>query len=125
MAAPASPAVGPVEEQLERAIRHNPTFLLVLSKASVESDWVEWEVTQARNLERKEKRNVLCPVMLDNTWKECSWPGWLRHQIKKKYVLDFSQWRHPETMERQFKRLAEGLHIYYPRESGANDSAPT
>ena len=38
---------GPIEEQVERAIQVNRIVLLVLSKDSVESDWVEWEVKKA------------------------------------------------------------------------------
>ena len=34
-----------------RALRLNPTVLLVLSAASVKSDWVAWEVKKARELE--------------------------------------------------------------------------
>ena len=105
---------GPVEHQLERAIELNPTFLLVLSERSVESDWVEWEVEKARKLEKKLGRNVLCPVALDGSWETCSWPGPLRNQIKKYYVIDFSEWENSEGFTEPFKRLIEGLGIHYP-----------
>lgn len=81
---------GRVEKQLTRAISLNPTVLLVLSKTSVESDWVEWEAAKARELEKELKHDVLCPVALDGAWKTCSWPGPLRRQIEDYHILDFS-----------------------------------
>ncbi len=104
---------GRLETQIERAIRHNPIVLLVLSEASAESDWVEWEVSKARELEKAEKRDVLCPVALDDAWKTCSWPGPLRRQIEDYNILDFSEWQDDAAMERQFKKLIEGLGMFY------------
>jgi len=60
---------GPLQEQIDRAIRLQDVVLLVLSEASVESDWVEHELEVAREKEKTEKRDVLCPVALDETWK--------------------------------------------------------
>ncbi len=110
---------GRLEAQIERAIRHNPTVLLVLSERSVESDWVRWEAQKARELEKELGRDVLCPVALDDKWKECSWPGWLRAQIEDYYILDFSEWQDSAAMTRQFPRLVEGLGINYPKTAGA------
>ncbi len=113
--------VGRVEKQIEQAIHHNPTFLLVLSKNSVKSDWVEWEAAKARELEKALGRDILCPVALDTAWKSCSWPGPLRRQIEDYYVLDFSAWKQPKAMGRQFERLIKGLRINYPK---ANHGQP-
>ena len=57
---------GRVEKQIDSAMRLNPTVILVLSERSVESDWVEWEASQARELEKELDRDVLCPVALDD-----------------------------------------------------------
>ena len=72
---------GRLERQIDRAIRLNPTVLLVLSKHSVESDWVQHEARLARKLEIETKRDVLCPVALDDSWKNYHWPERLREQI--------------------------------------------
>lgn len=109
---------GRMEKQIERAIRHNPIVLLVLSENSVRSDWVWWEAQKARDLEKELGRDVLCPVALDDAWKTCSWPGPLRRQIEDYYILDFSEWEDSEVRERQFPRLIDGLGINYPRPSG-------
>ncbi len=101
---------GRLEKQIEKAIRANPLVLLVLSEQSVESDWVEWEVSKARELEQKEKRDVLCPIALDDAWKTCDWSGSLRRQIEKYNILDFSE---PEAFDAQFEKLVGGIVEYY------------
>lgn len=104
---------GRLEKQIDRAIRHNPTVLLVLSENSVQSDWVEWEASKARGLEKELKRDVLCPVALDDSWKTCEWPGWLRQQIMDHNILDFSKWKDAAMMGSQFRKLLDGLALYY------------
>ena len=105
---------GRLEPQIEKAIQLNPTFLLVLSERSVESDWVRFEAQKARELEKELGRDVLCPVALDDSWKTCSWPGPLRQQIEDYCIVDFSEWQNPEGFTEPFKRLIEGLGIHYP-----------
>ena len=104
---------GRLERQVDRAMRLNPTVLLILSENSVESDWVRHEAESARELEKELKRDVLCPIALDNSWKDCDWPMRLRRQIKDYNILDFSQWQDEELFSRQFSRLVNGLDIYF------------
>lgn len=59
------------------------------------------------------KRDVLCPVALDNAWKTSNWPGPLRRQIQDYNVLDFSQWRDADTLKGQFQKLINGLQNFY------------
>ncbi|HWW60121.1 MAG TPA: TIR domain-containing protein, partial [Thermoanaerobaculia bacterium] len=99
---------GRLETQIDRAIRLNPVVVLVLSQHSVESDWVEYEASKARALEKELKRDVLCPVALDDTWKTCAWPGPLRRQIEDYNILDFSS-----DIDGQFAKLKEGLGLFY------------
>ena len=104
---------GPLDKQIERGIQLNPTFLLILSKNSVNSDWVEFEVEKARELEKKLNRNVLCPISLDDSWKDCNWPGPIKTQLKKYNILDFSDWRNSSRFNEQFAKLLKGLGIFY------------
>lgn len=105
--------VGPLDTQIDRAIRLNPTVLLVLSAASVRSDWVAWEAATARRIEREVGRRILCPVTLDDAWTNCDWPGPLRQQIESYHLLDFSSWADEKGFRAQFTRLREGLRLYY------------
>lgn len=104
---------GRLERQIDRAIRHNPTVLLVLSERSVRSDWVEDEARLARKLELETGRDVLCPVALDDSWKTSRWPERLREQIEEYNILDFSNWEDFDYMRRMFTRLIEGLGLFY------------
>lgn len=104
---------GRPERVIDRAMELNPTVLLVLSKNSVESDWVEWEARKARQLEKKLGRDVLCPVRLDDACFTCAWPERLQVQIEDYNILDFSAWKDEEVIDERFDRLVEGLGIFY------------
>ena len=104
---------GRLEKQIDRAIRHNSTVLLILSEHSTESDWVEHEARLARKLEKELGRDVLCPVALDDSWKTCRWPERLREQIMEYNILDFSNWRDEAFFQRMFTRLIDGLDLFY------------
>ena len=105
---------GDLQKQIGRAIRLNDVVLLVLSESSVESDWVEHELEQARRKEKEEGRDVLCPVALDDAWKAKVDGDVLWRQLKKKNILDFSQWK-TKAFEKPFAKLLKGLKINYPR----------
>ena len=104
---------GRLERQIEQAIRHNPTVLLVLSKNAMQSDWVQSEVRQARGLEKELGRDVLCPVALDESWKDGRWPERIMQQVKEYNILDFSQWRNEQVFAPMFARLLDGLQLFY------------
>ena len=108
---------GRLERQIDRAIRLNPTVLLVLSENSVNSDWVEHEARLARKLEKEFGRDVLCPIALDGSWKECGWPERLREQIQEYNILDFSNWRDTAHFDRMYRRLIDGLDLFYRKKS--------
>ena len=92
--------------------------MLVLSESSIDSDWVERELDQARAKEKKEKRDVLLPLSLDGAWKpkvlsDEAEPLW--RQVKKKHVLDFSNWRDSDAFEAEFRKLLKGMKVNYTR----------
>jgi hypothetical protein len=104
---------GRLEKQIDRAMRLNPTVLLVLSAEAVQSDWVEHEARLARELEKELGRDVLCPVALDDAWKTCRWPERLREQIMEYNILDFSAWKDEAFFKRTAAKLIDGLDLFY------------
>ena len=106
---------GRLERQIEQAIRHNPTVLLVLSANAVQSDWVEHEVRKARGLEKELGRDVLCPVALDGSWKDGPWPGRVMEQVLEYNILDFSMWQDERVFGQMFDRLLDGLQLFYKK----------
>lgn len=123
---------GPLEKQIDRAIRLNDTVLLVLSKTSIESDFVLNELEMARRKEKEEHRQVVCPIALDDAWKKKWEPGeanrvlWLT--LKEKNILDFSKWGTKVVFESAYRKLIDGLKTHYPtRDTMSRDpgSCPT
>ena len=104
---------GRIETQIDRAIRQNPTVLLILSKNSLQSDWVEHEVRTARGLEKEMQRDVLCPVALDDRWKNSACPKRIMEQVMEYNILDFSTWEDDSKFGSTFNRLIDGLELFY------------
>lgn len=106
---------GPLQKQVSRAIRINDVVLLVLSKSSINSDWVENELDMARRKEKDEVRDVLCPVALDDAWKSKVFGSEaddraLWRTLTHKNILDFSA---GTSFDGQFNKLLRGMKIYY------------
>ena len=106
---------GRLETQIDYAMRQNPTVLLVLSRNSIDSDWVVSEAHHARGLEKELKRDVLCPVALDDSWKTSNWPQRLMEQIMEYNILDYSGWRNDKHFENVFGKLIAGLDMFYKK----------
>lgn len=106
---------GRIEKQIDHAISHNGTVLLVLSKNSLNSDWVQHEVRKARELEQNERRDALCPVTLDNSWngQDNPWPKRIMEQIREYNILDFSGWQDDSKFDVTFRKLIDGLALFY------------
>ena len=104
---------GLIETQIDRAMRLNPTVLLILSEHSIESDWVEHEVREARKLEKELGRDVLCPVALDDSWKSSPWPKRVMEQVIEYNILDFSSWNDDSKFGDMFRKLIDGLELFY------------
>lgn len=99
---------GRMEKQIDRAIRQNPTVLLILSEHSLSSDWVEHEVRTARSLEKEMRRDVICPVALDDGWKNSPWAKRIMEQVMEYNILDFSEWKDDTKFESAFSSTDDG-----------------
>ncbi len=108
---------GRIETQIDRAISQNRTVLLILSEHSIKSDWVEHEVRTARALEKDMGRDVLCPIALDDSWKSSPWPKRVMEQIMEYNILDFSAWQDDVKFEGMFRKLIDGLELFYKDKS--------
>jgi len=104
-----------VREQLQSAVRKQERLLLIISEASMNSEWVQYEISEARRREKDESRRVLFPISLVPFDKIKNWvieddqtPD-LAKEIRKYYIPDFSAWRNSEAFESEFKKLLEAL----------------
>ena len=106
---------GKIETQIDRAIRQNPTVLLILSKNSMSSDWVQHEVRKARELEKELGRDTLCPIALDDGWKSSRWPQRVMEQVTEYNILDFFNWEDEAIFNYKFAKLLSGLDLFYKK----------
>jgi len=104
---------GRLEKVVDRAIRHNPTVLIIFSENSIQSDWVQHEVRKAHKLGKETRRDVLCPIALDDSWKNCNWPERIMEHVLEYNILDFSAWEDDSAFKKNFKKLTDGLKLFY------------
>ena len=99
---------------IDEAIRFHDKLLLILSKYSVASGWVEHEVKTALARERKEKRTVLFPVRIDTAVFDSplSWATEIRHE---RNIGDFTCWKNHDDYQKAFTRLLRDLKTEAPR----------
>jgi len=93
---------------IDESIRIHDKLLLVLSKNSVASDWVEKEVETAMEKERQQKRVVLFPIRLDDAVMkmETGWPADIR---RSRNIGDFKKWKIHDAYQKTFDRLLRDL----------------
>jgi uncharacterized protein YjbI with pentapeptide repeats len=100
-------------DAIDEAIRLRDKLLIILSEASIASDWVEDEVSKAFAEERERKRTILFPIRIDDTVKTAS-EAWARKLRDQRNIGDFLQWREPAEYQKSLDRLLRDL-----RASGA------
>jgi uncharacterized protein YjbI with pentapeptide repeats len=95
-------------ETIDEKIRVYDKLLVVLSKHSVGSDWVEKEVETAMERERKHKRTMLFPIRLDKAVMklETGWPADMR---RTRNIGDFQKWKNHDAYQKAFDRLMHDL----------------
>ena len=100
-----------IRERIDESIRIYDKLLLILSKHSMASQWVEGEVETALRKERDPKGNhhaVLFPIRLDDAVMkvEAGWPALIRNT---RNIGDFSGWKDPDRYQKAFTRLLRDL----------------
>lgn len=104
-----------LHEQIDQAIRFHDKLLLILSPASMASEWVKTETYKARQREVKEKRRVLFPIRLCGfdelrDWACCDDTGRdIAREVREYFVPDFSRWKEHDLYAKAFRRLLRDL----------------
>jgi hypothetical protein len=93
---------------IDQSIRVHDKLLLVLSKHSVQSEWVEKEVETAMEQERRQKRTVLFPIRLDDAVMKIE-DGWPADIKRSRNIGDFRRWKDHDTYRKSFDRLLRDL----------------
>jgi hypothetical protein len=116
---------------IEEAIRLHDELLLVLSPASLASEWVKTKIRKARKAEIKEGRRKLFPIRLVDfeairDW-ECFDEGLktdLGVEIRKYPIPDFTNWKDHDAFEAAFAHLLKDLKATTSEEEGAGSEGP-
>ncbi len=97
-----------IRPRIDETIRTYDKLLLVLSKHSVRSQWVEQEVETALAKERETERTVLFPIRLDEEVMktQTGWPALIRNT---RNIGDFRRWKNHDEYQKAFSRLLRDL----------------
>ncbi|HYT00753.1 MAG TPA: toll/interleukin-1 receptor domain-containing protein [Thermoplasmata archaeon] len=96
-----------IRKSIDQAIREYDKLLLVLSKASMKSDWVESEVERALEKERRAHRPVLVPIRVDDSVMQ-SRVAWAS-EVRQRHVGDFRKWTTSSFYTKALSRLLHDL----------------
>jgi uncharacterized protein YjbI with pentapeptide repeats len=103
-------------DQIDEAIRVHDKLLVVLSTASMASDWVIHEITQAVEREKREKGHVLFPIGLSPRDEIKAWSAFdsdmgkdVAKAVREYHIPDFSNWKDPDAFEKAFAHLLRDL----------------
>jgi len=95
-------------DEIDAAIRLRDKLLVILSEASIASDWVEDEVSKAFAEERERNMTILFPIRIDDVVMTTS-EAWARKLRDQRNIGDFRQWTEPAEYQKSLKRLLRDL----------------
>lgn len=97
-----------VAEEIEEAIWTRDKFIIVVSESAFESQWVSREVEAALERERKERKNVIIPIRIDNAL-ESTTSAWGSELRRRRMVADFRTWKEAVGYEDAVEQVAEEI----------------
>jgi hypothetical protein len=97
-----------IRQTIDKSIKYHDKLLLILSKDSIESQWVEKEVETAFEEERNRKRTVLFPIRLDSFVMETN-ESWAADIRRTRHIGDFSKWKEKKAYQKALNILIKSL----------------
>jgi hypothetical protein len=95
-----------ISERINSAIENTDYFIVVLSKASVNSTWVNFELSATRLKEISKEQNIILPILVE----ECEIPNFLRDRLFLDFRFDFEASYH--RLVRALKaKTTKKLHV--------------
>jgi hypothetical protein len=105
-----------VHEQIGDAIRKFDGLLIILSDASMNSEWVKTEIADARQRAIREKRQMLFPISLVPYDRIKVWKAFdadtgkdSAREIREYFIPDFSNWKDHDSYQQALLRLLKDL----------------
>jgi uncharacterized protein YjbI with pentapeptide repeats len=110
-----------IHEQIDEAIQVYDRLLLILSDASMNSEWVKTEIANARQREIREGWQMLFPISLVPYGRIKEWKAFdadtgkdSAREIREYFIPDFSNWRNHDSYQKAFQRLLSDLKAEGP-----------
>ena len=97
-----------IRQEVDQLIRIQDKLLVVLSKFSIESAWIQKELQAALAEERNQNRPVLFPLRLANSGMDTE-KKWLANLQQTHQTYDFTTWENWEAYYNQFYLLVSDL----------------
>jgi len=97
-----------IRPTIHRSIRALDKLLLILSKDSINSQWVESEVEAAFEEERERDDLILFPIRLDEGVMETE-QAWAADIRRTRHIGDFTHWKDHDAYQQAFERLLRDL----------------
>jgi hypothetical protein len=97
-----------IRSTIDQAIQQQEKLLLLLSQDSINSAWVEDEVEAALEYEKREQRELLFPVRLDESVMQTT-QAWAAKLRRTRHIGDFTNWTNPQEYQPAFDRLLQDL----------------
>lgn len=126
---------GHVHKQLAYWIKHSDRFVLILSEASMASDWVKLELRILFDLQDRGGEQELYPLRLVSMEAIESWQfidyatgeGLAARVLSTCNILDFSAWEDEAKFEALFRRMCKDFRVEYvtpPRQEAGETRSP-
>ena len=97
-----------IRQEVDQLIRIQDKLLMVLSKFSIESSWIQRELQAALTEEKNQNRAVLFPLRLDNSGMDGE-KKWMTYLQQTHSIYDFVAWENWEAYYNQFYLLVKDL----------------
>jgi len=99
--------------RIDESIRLQDKLVVILSENSINSDWVQTEVERALERERKEGKDILFPIAIDDAGltSDEPWPADIR---LKRHIGDFRKWKSHDDYTKAFDKLVRDLKKSQP-----------
>jgi uncharacterized protein YjbI with pentapeptide repeats len=113
-----------IRPRIDESIRLHDKLLIVISRDSISSQWVEQEVETALAKEREQGRLVLFPIRLDDSVMEMKhgWPALIKNS---RNIGDFKEWKNQDLYQKALKHLILNLASEEIKAAPNNSFNPT
>jgi hypothetical protein len=103
------PVGAKIWDAIDAEIKLRDKLLIILSRSSIISGWVEDEVNKAFAEERKRNAFVLLPIRIDQSIFQTNEP-WAQKVKDQRNIGDFSRWRDAVEYKLALDRLVRDLN---------------